>query len=147
MNSESIVPGCMVWIEGRRVGKVVRRYARVMKRTRTQIVVTDPFCTHFHRDSGVAVPLSGLGDHIVGIATIEQIAAFDMEQAAAKESERLLLAEEMRLREILPPCFEGKGPAKQFVLARAGAAYILTIVGLSAGQIRAAVAAIKGAAR
>ena len=134
MNSESVFPGSKVWIEGRRAGQPMRRWALVARRTRTQIVLADDFQSRFRRST--CEEIGCLHDRIVAVATDEEIADFEIENAARDAQEKVLVEEERQLNRLLA--------GNLFYLTRHGMHYEVQARGLSAGQIRAMFAAMKG---
>ncbi len=132
---ETIYPGSSVWIHGTRAGKTTRIYAKVLRRTRKQFVIDDGFDSRFRRDNGMEI--GGLHDRIEGIATVEEIAAFDLERATQDACERELREEERKLRVLL----QGYG----IELTRRHRHYEMRFVKVSASRVRALFSAFKGA--
>lgn len=132
---ESALAGEFVWIEGLRGGVRVRRYGRVLRRTRTQFVMEDEFRSRFRRADGTCI--GGLHDCIVGLATVAEIAAYDLEKAAKDAREKELRAEESSLRKLFA------GHAVELI--RRDALYSICFGSATPAQVRAAFAAYKGA--
>jgi hypothetical protein len=84
-----IYPGSFVWIEGMRLGQTVRRYEKVVRRTRTQFVIEhDGLQWRYRRDDGMEI--GGMHDCIVGPASVEEMAAFEELCEEERDLRRLL---------------------------------------------------------
>lgn len=132
---ETVYAGSWVWIHGNRGGETVRKYARALRRTRTQFVIDDEFRSRFRRVNGEEI--GGMHDYIRAIATVEEIAAFNLEMAA-RDAHELERREEERSLRVL---FNGYAAD----LNRHGSYYDLRFVRLGPAQVRAICAAFKGA--
>jgi len=136
MNSELLVCGVKVWIEGRRCGLTTRFWRSVLRRTRTQIILADDYHSRFRRSN--LEEIGGLHDRIVAVATDEEVSAFEVEQAVRREREKLLDEEEKGIRNLVS--------AYPINIERRGEKYRFTVVA-TAPQVRAMFAAMKGAKR
>ncbi len=134
MNSEVLLPGLRVWIEGQRLGQMHRRFETVLKRTRTQIVLADEFQRRFRRST--CEEIGGFHDRIVAIATDDEIGDFEIENATRAAREKVLAEEERQLERLLA--------GDLFNLSRRGDRYTVTAKGISNAQVRAMFAAMKG---
>lgn len=124
----ALKPDDRVWIEWLSLGRTRRLYARVLRLTPHQVVVGGgPGGGRFWKSGGSEVN-AGLLRRIVGIATDEEIKAFEAVEAADRTREMELEREEARLRMGLPEDATD--------LSRHGSHYRLTVHGLTAGEVR-----------
>jgi hypothetical protein len=98
-------------------------------------VLADGFQRRFYR--ATMCEIGSPSTEIIGIATVEEIAAFEIEKAARAARETELYAEERSLRRLVP------GRA-EIAITRTGERYGLRFQSLTAAQVRAMFAALQG---
>lgn len=137
MNSEQILPGMKVWIDGVPCGFRGRVLAVVERRTRTLIVVrceVPGAPLRYSRATGFAI--GNRLTRIAGVATETAIAASEIACAAHAARERELYAETCKLRKV--------AEAQMVKIERTGHFYSIQARRMTAAEVRAVVATLDG---
>jgi hypothetical protein len=107
---------------------------QVQRRTRTQFVLEGE--ARFRRATGEEI--GGMHDRITAAASVEEIAAFELEAAARNARELELREEERDLRKLI-------AGFSSVTLSRRHGLYLMILSRVKAAQVRAIFAAFKGA--
>jgi len=123
MNLEEIKAGDWIWINYMSFGMALKRYERVTRVTRTQIIAGRGIERRYYRQGGREFS-GGSMTQIAGLAPQEEREAFDRDQAKQKEREEHLDKQEKALRTKF-------GRRKEFDLSRRGESYQIHFYNIS----------------